>query len=46
MMSFINDACVDPLWFPVANNSAQLISHDKLEVQGRYCFQTETQTGS
>lgn len=27
-----------------ANNSAQLISHNKLEVQCRYCFQPETQT--
>lgn len=27
-----------------ANNSVQLISRDKLEVQCRYCFQTETQT--
>lgn len=29
----------------LSNNSAQLISRDKLEVQCRYCFQTETQTG-
>lgn len=29
----------------LAYNSAQLISRDKLEVQCRYCFQTETQTG-
>lgn len=29
----------------VANNSAQLISLDKVEAQCRYCFQSETQTG-
>lgn len=28
----------------IAKNSAQLINHDKLEVQCRYCFHTETQT--
>lgn len=40
MISFINDACVDAS----VNDSAQLINRDKLEVQCRYCFQTETQT--
>lgn len=45
MMSFINDACTDSMKLPLANNSVQLISLDKLEAQCRYCFQSETQTG-
>lgn len=44
MICFINDACVDCV-ISLSSNSAQLISRDKLEVQCRYCFQTETQTG-
>lgn len=37
------DACVDSV-ISLANNPVRLISHEKLEVQCRYCFQTETQT--
>lgn len=44
MVSFKCDARVDFV-ISLSNNSAQLISHEKLEVQCRYCFQTETQTG-